>query len=289
MHPFDGVIERCVAAQAARRAVNPDDAAVTVTFAQSIDGALARRPGQPCRLSGAASMRMTHGLRAVHGAILVGVGTVIADNPSLTVRLVPGGRHPQPVILDSAARTPMGCRLICDAACRRPIVCIAEGARESDAGVAERCAALEAAGARIISCKLAGRSASLAGGGTGVQRPSHSPLRLCLADVAARIGQLGFASVMVEGGSGVLRSALVTRAAFSPLPLACCVIVTVAPRFFISGLPLLAPATAADRGGEAGDVGTSSPAVSLVELAVVQEPPGGDGDLVLCGSLALEP
>ena len=66
---------------------------VTLTYAQSLDGSIAAVRGEPLRLSGEASMRMTHELRAVHDAIAVGIGTVLADNPSLTVRLVPGVQH----------------------------------------------------------------------------------------------------------------------------------------------------------------------------------------------------
>jgi len=73
---------------------------VGLCFAQSIDGCLAAQRGQPTALSGPASARLTHQLRAAHDAMLVGVGTVLADNPHLTVRHV-AGRSPQPVILDS--------------------------------------------------------------------------------------------------------------------------------------------------------------------------------------------
>jgi 3,4-dihydroxy 2-butanone 4-phosphate synthase/GTP cyclohydrolase II len=54
---------------------------------------------------------MTHRLRSAHDAILVGVGTVLADNPRLTVRLVEGS-HPRPIVLDSQARTPPGAQLL---------------------------------------------------------------------------------------------------------------------------------------------------------------------------------
>ena len=64
--------------------------AVTLTYAQSLDGSLASAPGVPTAISGAESLRMTHALRAAHDAILVGVGTILADNPSLTVRLCDG-------------------------------------------------------------------------------------------------------------------------------------------------------------------------------------------------------
>src|SRR5215211_6408039 len=60
---------------------------VTLSYAQSVDGSIAARLGQPLALSGALAMTLTHQLRAAHDAILVGIGTVLADNPRLTVRL----------------------------------------------------------------------------------------------------------------------------------------------------------------------------------------------------------
>jgi len=73
---------------------------VTLSYAQSLDGCIAARPGQPLAVSGPLSLTLTHQLRAAHDAILVGIGTVLADNPRLTVRLVEG-QHPQPVVVDS--------------------------------------------------------------------------------------------------------------------------------------------------------------------------------------------
>lgn len=63
---------------------------VTLTYAQSIDGSIAAVRGSPTLLSGARSMQMTHMLRTMHDAILVGVGTILADNPSLNARFVEG-------------------------------------------------------------------------------------------------------------------------------------------------------------------------------------------------------
>ncbi len=79
---------------------------VTLAFAQSLDGSLTFAQGQPSALSGEAALHLTHGLRAEHQAILVGIGTVLADNPRLTVRLV-NGTHPQPLILDTQLSTPL--------------------------------------------------------------------------------------------------------------------------------------------------------------------------------------
>lgn len=56
---------------------------VTLTFAQSQDNKIAGPQKQVLRLSGPASMQMTHKLRAAHDAILVGVGTMLADDPRL--------------------------------------------------------------------------------------------------------------------------------------------------------------------------------------------------------------
>ncbi|MCZ7668830.1 MAG: dihydrofolate reductase family protein [Chloroflexi bacterium] len=78
---------------------------VTLCFAQSLDGSIAIKRGQFTAISGAASMKMTHRLRAAHHALLIGIGTALADDPQMTVRLVEG-RQPQPVILDSMLRLP---------------------------------------------------------------------------------------------------------------------------------------------------------------------------------------
>ena len=83
---------------------------VTLSYAQSLDGCLTTQRGVRLTLSGPESRRMTHSLRAAHDAILVGIGTLLADDPSLTARLV-GGPHPRPVVLDRLLRTAPGLRL----------------------------------------------------------------------------------------------------------------------------------------------------------------------------------
>ena len=84
---------------------------VTLSYAQSLDGCIAAGPGQRLSLSGPEALMLTHELRAAHAAILVGIGTVLADDPRLTVRLVPGS-HPQPVVVDSRLRIPDDCYLL---------------------------------------------------------------------------------------------------------------------------------------------------------------------------------
>ncbi|KAJ0388844.1 hypothetical protein ATCC90586_010655 [Pythium insidiosum] len=120
---------------------------VTLTYAQSLDGSIAAQRGTPTLLSGPASMTMTHRLRTLHDGILVGIGTILADNPSLNTRLV-DGPSPQPVVLDSALRCPLDIKLFTLPTCRPPILLYI--ANDNDDDLANRRRALEAAGATVI-------------------------------------------------------------------------------------------------------------------------------------------
>ena len=97
-------------AQSEREHNSGDLPLVTLTYAQSFDGSLALRRGAPIDLSGDAAYTLTHRLRAWHDALLVGIGTVLSDDPQLTVRFA-DGEDPQPVILDSQLRLPATARL----------------------------------------------------------------------------------------------------------------------------------------------------------------------------------
>jgi len=83
---------------------------VTLSYAQSLDGSIALNDREPLVLSGAESLRLTHQLRSLHDGILVGIGTVLSDDPQLTVRHW-DGESPQPIILDSQCRIPAAARL----------------------------------------------------------------------------------------------------------------------------------------------------------------------------------
>ncbi|RUP48334.1 hypothetical protein BC936DRAFT_144698 [Jimgerdemannia flammicorona] len=90
---------------------------VTLTYAQSIDGKIAGSNGQQLILSGNGSMIMTHRLRTMHDGIMVGIGTILNDDPRLSVRLVDPSdptppRQPQPIILDTHLRFPLGAKLL---------------------------------------------------------------------------------------------------------------------------------------------------------------------------------
>lgn len=85
---------------------------VTLTYATSMDSSLALAPGTPTAISGPEAKAMTHYLRSRHDAILIGVNTVIADDPALNCRLEGVGGfggigwegQPRPVIIDPGAR-----------------------------------------------------------------------------------------------------------------------------------------------------------------------------------------
>ncbi len=84
---------------------------VTVKYAQTLDGRIATTTGQSQWISSPASLKFAHQLRAEHDAILVGAGTVLKDNPSLTVRLV-RGRNPLRIIVDSELALPLNASVL---------------------------------------------------------------------------------------------------------------------------------------------------------------------------------
>jgi len=83
---------------------------ITLKFAQTLDGKIAARDGSSQWISAPPALKFTHGLRARNRAILIGVGTVLRDNPSLTTRLVKG-KSPARIIIDPRLRTPLGSRV----------------------------------------------------------------------------------------------------------------------------------------------------------------------------------
>ena len=180
---------------------------MTVSYAQSIDGSIATRQRRPLPISGPAAMRMTHRLRAMHDGILVGLETVLADNPSLTVRLVEG-THPQPVVLDSRLRTPRDARLLQREDCRSWLV-------GADGNSNTRVAAMNNAGADVLSC-----------------RQAKSDGRLDLHRTLGLLHERGIRRLMVEGGARVITSFI--RAQLVDL-----FIITIAPKL-VGGLQVVA-------------------------------------------------
>lgn len=176
---------------------------ITLSYAQSLDGCIAASSGKPLALSGSQSLILTHKLRAAHDAILLGIGTVLADNPRLTVRLVKG-KDPQPVVVDSKLRLPVTSNLLQN---RFAPLLIAT----SEAADIERQKILEAAGARVL------------------RLPTNAKGQVDLRALLERLGELGINRLMVEGGAGIITSFMSER-------LVDHLVLTVAP-VVVGGLP----------------------------------------------------
>lgn len=87
---------------------------VTMKTAMSLDGKIATQTGESNWITSENARLDVHHYRHQHDAILVGVGTVIADNPKLTTRLYKGGKSPIRIILDTTLRTPLTANVVTD-------------------------------------------------------------------------------------------------------------------------------------------------------------------------------
>ena len=150
---------------------------VTLSYAQSLDGSIARRSGFPLQFSGQESLEMTHHLRAMHDGILVGINTILSDDPQLTVRGVPGP-HPRPIILDRALNTPMNARVLEHP--NKPWICA--GKRERRGKTAQ----FHHLGCRVFN----------------IINDNHR--WLSIKDMLAQLHAAGIRRLMVEGGATVI-------------------------------------------------------------------------------------
>lgn len=150
---------------------------VTLKMAMTLDGKTATAGGESKWITGEAARLRGHVLRDENDAILVGIGTVLADRPSLTTRLPDGnGKNPLRVILDSNARTPLDAPMLKDG--EAPIlIATTESAPE------ENLRRLREAGAEIL---------------TAGQGPSVD-----LSILLRKLGERNICSLLVEGGSTV--------------------------------------------------------------------------------------
>jgi len=94
---------------------------VIAQIGQSLDGQVATATGQSKYINGAGGLRHLHALRAWADAVVVGVGSVVADDPKLTVRLV-GGENPMRVVIDPQGRVPYQALLLNDRAAKTVVM-----------------------------------------------------------------------------------------------------------------------------------------------------------------------
>ena len=169
---------------------------VTVKYSQSLDGRIATSKGDSRWISSEASRRFAHRLRARHDAIMVGIGTVLADDPQLTVRLVKG-RNPLRVVLDSRLRTPLNAQVLQGEA-KTLIV-------TTDAHAKKKVNTIQKQGKVVLP----------------VQRDTKG--RVELKTLIQVLAKWGISSILVEGGreviTSLLKGGLVNRVVIITAPL----------------------------------------------------------------------
>ncbi len=175
---------------------------VTLKLATTLDGRIATRAGESRWITGEPARRAAHALRGRHDAVLVGVGTVLADDPDLTCRIE--GFRATPlvrVVADSHLRTPLTCRLVATAKAAPTWILARHGADR------DRTYALGQAGVAVVTVETAGDGVQL-----GVDLPR------ALQVLAAR----GITRVLAEGGAqlaaALLRADAVDRIAWFHAP-----------------------------------------------------------------------
>lgn len=154
---------------------------VTAKFAMSLDGKIATRTGDSRWITNSASRQRGHQLRNVTDAILVGTGTVLADDPQLTTRLNSDDiRHPLRIIADSRGRVPLSAQLFDPALPGQTVVAT------TDTTSPAHCAELSARGVEVW------------------RLPSDAQGRVSLTALLDEIGRRGMLTLLVEGGSELL-------------------------------------------------------------------------------------
>ncbi|MEO1160958.1 MAG: bifunctional diaminohydroxyphosphoribosylaminopyrimidine deaminase/5-amino-6-(5-phosphoribosylamino)uracil reductase RibD, partial [Pseudomonadota bacterium] len=156
---------------------------VTLKLAVSADGKIAAKPGEPTAITGEAARDRVHLLRAEADAILVGVSTVLADDPDLTCRL-PGmaRRSPVRIVSDSRLSIPLTSRLVRSAS-DVPVWIMTTGAGNPGAK-----SALEAKGVQVIECRATDSG------------------KVDLDDMLVKLADLGVSHVLAEGGAHMARA-----------------------------------------------------------------------------------
>lgn len=169
---------------------------VCLKSALTIDGKIATRTGESRWVAGKEARRYAHHLRNVYDAILVGVSTVLIDDPKLTVRLVKKIKNPIRVVLDTYARTSLKASVLNNRGARTIIIVGPQAPKK-------RLKALEKKGAEILRVKA-------------------SRGKIDLKALLRKLGKMQITSLLIEGGGEVnasfLEEKLVDKAHFVIAP-----------------------------------------------------------------------
>jgi len=154
---------------------------VTYKCAMTLDGKIASITGNSRWISCEESRKYVHRMRANNDAVMVGIDTILADNPQLTVRHVKG-RNPVRIVVDSTLRTPASVEILSDALAMKTIIATTVEELETHRYYLD-------IGATVLVCN------ALEG-------------RVDLHDLLDKLGKLGIQSVLLEGGSRLAGDAL---------------------------------------------------------------------------------
>jgi diaminohydroxyphosphoribosylaminopyrimidine deaminase/5-amino-6-(5-phosphoribosylamino)uracil reductase len=155
---------------------------VTLKIAQTLDGKIATASGESKWITGEKAREEGHRLRNINDAILVGINTVLTDDPSLTTRIL-NGHDPVRVIVDTHLRIPLHAKVLKRKSLTRTIVATVVGAPKN------KIKKLQAVGAEVITVK-----------------PAKG--RVDLRALMRKLGKMDIISVLIEGGAEVNASAL---------------------------------------------------------------------------------
>jgi diaminohydroxyphosphoribosylaminopyrimidine deaminase/5-amino-6-(5-phosphoribosylamino)uracil reductase len=157
---------------------------VALKTAMTLDGKIASYTGDSRWISGEKSRRYVHQLRNIYDGVMVGIGTVLADDPSLNTRLgKQGQRDPARIIVDRDLRLPLESKIALSSKGQTTYIICAEGQDQ------KRIRDLEQLGVKIIEC-----------------RDSESDLSLTTA--MRELAQRGIISILLEGGAALNASML---------------------------------------------------------------------------------
>jgi 2,5-diamino-6-(ribosylamino)-4(3H)-pyrimidinone 5'-phosphate reductase len=210
----------------------------TLTFATSLDSQLALSPGVRTQLSGPQSKAMTHYLRSRHDAIMIGVGTAIADDPGLNCRLSGTGGYggedltgqPRPIIIDPTCRWNFSednkiFHMVRQKKGKCPFIITGMSDHPVD-----RRKILERNGGKYISLQ--------------VQQDENGENKLDWRELLQCLKREGLSSVMIEGGGAVINSLLESTSH----DLVDSVIITIAPTWLGQGGVLVTPKRRTENG-----------------------------------------
>lgn len=163
---------------------------VTLKCAVSLDGKIATSAGQSQWISGEASRRHVHRLRHEHDAVLVGIDTVLADDPQLSVRLEGRWKQPARVVLDSRGRIPLDAKVLRSGDVSTRVFVATTAAMPVD-----KRQALEDSDVIVIESEAA-------------DGPDAADGRVDLPQLWKQLYDHGIYSVLIEGGARVAGAAL---------------------------------------------------------------------------------